>query len=300
MIIVRLSGGLGNQMFQYAFGKALAMRRGLDLKIDVSRYGTEPAEYRRYQLGGFDISADIVSPQDMRAMGLPPFDGSGVLSRLRRKLFRMRESRLPLSQRRIVMEPRFTYCQEVLDVRDGAIFIGDWQSEKYFDDVAEDIRKEFSIREWTKNGKSIRDEIMSAKRGTPVSLHVRRGDNVSRPQSAAKYGTPSTQYYLDAAAAIAKTVKDPAYYIFTDDVPWVEENLASLSPRVIVSDKGATDAEEIVLMSLCKHHIISNSTFSWWGAWLNPRDDKTVIAPKRWFRTTADTSDLFPGGWIRM
>ncbi len=299
MIIVRLSGGLGNQMFQYAFGKALSMRRGTELKIDVSRYGTHP-EFRKYQLDAFRISADLISPREMRQLGLPPFDAADILSRIRRRLFRMWESRLPLSKKRIILEPRFTYCPEILDAGDDVLFIGDWQSEKYFVDAAETMREEFSLSSWTESGLALRGLIDGEKRGTPISLHVRRGDNVSVPHSAKKYGTPPTGYYIAAVAKIAEFVKDPVYYIFSDDAPWVEENLSSLFPRVIVSGQGATDIEEMILMSLCHHHIIANSTFSWWGSWLDSKPGSVVIAPKRWFLIGTDTSDLIPDGWIQI
>jgi len=299
MIITRLSGGLGNQMFQYVFGLAQARRKGTTLKMDLSAYQTGQ-EKRSLSLDAFKIKSPAATREDFKAIGVPSWDSNGFLSRARRKIFRMKEERKPLNERRAFLEPRFTYCSEVLEMGADAFFIGDWQSEKYFLDVANEVRAEFTVKELSSAGKRVRDDIVSKSGGTPVSLHVRRGDYVSDANAASKHGALPVEYYQAAWKLISEKAPNARVYIFSDDIEWCRENLSFIGNQVMVSGQGTNAAEDIILMSLCSHHIIANSSFSWWGAWLDPKTDKIVIVPKQWFKTTADTKDLIPSSWIRI
>ena len=301
MIITKIQGGLGNQMFQYALGKAQAIRNGIELKVDVSKYGTSE-EPRAYQLMDFNITSTVASSKDLHYLGIPPWHNKGFFFRLRRKIFRVLETRKPLIKQRIFMEPYVPFCPEILKTGKNVLFIGDWQSEKYFKDIAEIIRNEFSLKIWGIEAQKIRDQITNEVRGIPVSIHIRRGDKVSVKKFANKYVLPSIEYYISAGTKIAQQIGKPVvYYIFSDDVEWVKENLQMLQPAVIVSRPGLRDAEDISLMSSCHHNITANSSFSWWGAWLNKNPNKIVVAPKKIFSSDAlDDRDLIPESWVRI
>ncbi|HVV15527.1 MAG TPA: alpha-1,2-fucosyltransferase [Candidatus Paceibacterota bacterium] len=299
MIIIKLQHGLGNQLFQYALGKKLALLHGTELKLDISTY-TQRIGYRHFGLEPFAITAPVAAPEDFRRIRVPP-PTQDLLSRIRRKALRMREQGTPLNERRFITEPRPTFIPEVLQARDNAYLVGDWQSEKYFKDIAPVIRREFALKEPLQGAALRVAEQIRQSHGTPVSLHVRRGDSVSNPKSIQKFGTMPLSYYLEAARMMRQKVPDAVFFVFSDDILWAHEHLAELAPIVFASDPEIKDYEDLTLMSLCAHHILPNSTFSWWSAWLNPSPHKLVIAPKKYFQDPSmDTSDLMPPEWIRL
>ncbi len=260
MIITKLNGGLGNQMFQYACGRAMAIRNKDALKLDISDFKSSRNSDtpRDYLLSHFNIQSDgIASPDEISAIKQPertqlPFYNIGFVPRIMHK-------------------------------KGDAYLDGYWQTERYFADCAEAIRQDLSLRNpMGRPGQSMEEEI----RGEPdsVSIHVRRGD-VARDASTNPYaGVTTFEYYAKALECVGMKLKKPHVFIFSDDPKWVAENIRIPFPSTAVSGAGIPDYEEIVLMSLCKHHIIANSTFSWWGAWLDSRPDKIVVAPKRWIR----------------
>lgn len=261
-IIVKLSGGLGNQMFQYAFGLAQALMHGAELRLDISRY-TTGQEKRGFMLEAFDM----------------PVIKAGLFERVFKRKYR---------------EVETTYSKRFNDI-DNGVFIGNWQSEKYFAGISEKIREDFRLRKNpTYNTLSIGSEVES------VSIHIRRGDYVSSEKARVKHGLLPLEYYEKAVKLINEKVKNPNFFIFSDDIEWAKTNLKIGGNCTYVSGQGFTEAEELVLMGKCRHNIIANSTYSWWGAWLNANPNKIVIAPKAWFQTIADTSDLIPSGWIRI
>ncbi|HVU80078.1 MAG TPA: alpha-1,2-fucosyltransferase [Candidatus Paceibacterota bacterium] len=299
MIIVKLQHGLGNQLFQYAFGKKLSMLRGTELKLDISTYQARIG-YRYYGLERFAVTAPTAVAEDFRAIGVPP-PTADTLSRARRKFLRWRERNKPLQERKLVFEPRPTFIPEALEIGRDAYVIGDWQSEKYFKDIADALRKEFSLKEPFGEAAAQCAQAIAGAKGTPVSLHVRRGDSVSNPKSIEKFGSMPLSYYVEAAQAMRKRVPDTVFFVFSDDIAWAQDNLGDIAPVVFASKPGMKDYEELILMSRCAHHIMPNSTFSWWSAWLNPNPRKIVIAPKRYYRDTSiDESDLIPPEWLRM
>ena len=134
-----------------------------------------------------------------------------------------------------------------------------------------------------------------------VSLHVRRGDYVSDPKTKAILGVCSLDYYRAAIAHIAERIESPAFFVFSDDIAWAKANLEIPFPCEYVDhNQGQQSYNDMHLMSLCKHHIIANSSFSWWGAWLNPRKDKIVIAPENWFANNEDAKDLIPPESVKL
>lgn len=295
MIIVRLSGGLGNQMFEYAFGLAQAIRTGAELKLDISGYGK--VEDRKFELSAFNVSATPAEYADFEAIGVPYWNDDTLAARARKKLFKISDEKRPLESRRTYIEPKYTYNKETLDTGKDVLFMGDWQSERYFTNIADRVRAEFTLKGMSKLAMAFKKQISDGVGGTPVSVHIRRGDYVSNPKTASKHGALPLSYYEAAVTELKKTVSNPVFYIFSDDIEWCKQNLSFLKPAVYVSDPELSFAEEITLMSLCRHHIVANSSFSWWGAWLDPRTDKTVIAPKEWFKIGTDTSDMIPREW---
>ncbi|MGD0999505.1 MAG: alpha-1,2-fucosyltransferase [Candidatus Brocadiia bacterium] len=280
MIIVRLRGGLGNQLFEYACGRALSLRNGAPLKLDLTGYRDRSyAERRPYLLDRFRIAASEAGALEMKlAHG----------GRIARALTALAPSR----RFRTFSEEALHFQPEVAAARGNVYLLGYWQCERYFADCADPVRSEFALKS-EPQAESLRllREIEDCE---AVSVHVRRGDFLTEPG----FHVCDPEYYQGAAESIAKAVRAPRYYVFSDDPAWTKEHLA-LQPAVFVGHNGAGRPEEdLRLMRRCKHHIIANSTFSWWGAWLCEHPGKIVIAPRRWFADPKrDSSDIVPASW---
>ena len=207
---------------------------------------------------------------------------------------------MPASSPAHYREPQFRYDPHLSDQKLPLYMDGYWQSELYFADAAEALRRELSPREPLDDVNA--EMAQSIRQCTAVSLHVRRGDYVTNAHTNAYHGVCSLDYYRRAIDHIRGQISDAHLFVFSDDADWTRENLKTDLPTTYVSanppDRGFRD---IQLMSLCRHHIISNSSFSWWGAWLNPNPGKIVVAPSQWFAAGGnDTSDLVPGSWVRL
>lgn len=292
MVISHLIGGLGNQMFQYAAGRAVSLRLGTSLRLDT-------IDFRRYGLHqGFEldrlftIAAKVAQPievqQLLRWQGLPRF----------RQLV-LRPSMQWMRRKALVIEPSFSYWPGITEVLNDCYLVGYWQSEYNFREVAETIRKDFSFR--LSPSESNAKLMRKISQSNAVSLHVRRGDYVSNPGAAQTYTLCTLEYYRSAIAHIAKHVENPSFYIFSDDISWAKENLCiDFHHEYIEHNTGADSYMDMRLMSLCKHNIIANSSFSWWGAWLNANKDKIVIAPEKWFAKDVAAHDLLPVSWTKL
>ena len=284
MITVALSGGMGNQMFQYATGCALASRLGCRLQLDARRYNRRQAF--PYALGHFQINAALGTNET-----LPPCHRSSPLKYMTWKYF----SQSP----RLVEENGLSFNENVLNLPEGVYLKGYWQSERYFLDSQEAVRRElsFSKPDIDKN-QAIASEIVAK---TTIAVHVRRGDYVSKPKNLAKHGICSKQYYEQAVRIIAESLPTtPTIVLFSDDIPWAVENLNFGLKTIPIGHNDRHSAhEDMRLMTLCNHYVISNSTFSWWGAWLNPSREKVVIAPKQWFAAQdVYNRDILPKNWL--
>ena len=287
MIITRIVGGLGNQMFQYAAGRALSLASGQPLKLDL----TEMQRYklRPLQLDQFNIQGDVAGDQDLPVKQRKSLFGRMVTS------FKNR-NRIPQ-----VVEKAPGFDRDILDIRGPVHLSGYWQSEKYFDAYADMIRKDFSLREpFSAQRQQTLDLIREAE--FPISVHVRRGDYVTNPTANAIHGTCEPEWYATAMQEMAARFGSPSFFVFSDDPDWARQNLKPVGPMVFVEPQtDGRDGEDIHLMSACHSHIIANSTFSWWGAWLNPRADKHVVAPAQWFRSQQHAgNDLVPDEWERL
>ena len=290
MIIARLIGGLGNQMFQYACARRLAHALHAPLKLDLSAF--EQYGLRRYSLSGLSISAEIAMAEEVVAFRRRARIGS----RLPRQVL----SVIPGLRYKIFRERSFEFDSEVLQLRGNILLEGYWQSERYFSDIADVIRRDFKVKVAPEQS----DAPLVARIGSTnaVSIHVRRGDYVSNPETQGVYGTCGLDYYQRAAAEIARIEPNPHFFVFSDDPAWVKANMNLGFPMVVVEGGGAErQCEDLRLMSLCQHNIIANSSFGWWGAWLNANPNKRVIAPQNWFNPGVhDARDLLPTDWLRI
>mgnify|MGYP003599771409 FL=1 len=290
MIISNVLGGLGNQMFQYAAGRALALDRGQAVRLDTSYFHN----YKLHE--GFQLQQAFNGPFDIASEGeIDAVLGWQRTPWIQRILSRPRAA--PVRKDNLVVEPHFQYWDGIRNVPDDCYLKGYWQSEKYFQAHAATVRADFSFTSPLTGENS----VLARKIGqvNAVSLHVRRGDYVKNPAATALHGVCSLAYYNAAVEYLLSRVNNPIFFIFSDDMAWVKENLALAATTHHVSHN-ARAYDDMHLMSLCKHHVIANSSFSWWGAWLNASPNKIVVAPKQWFARPRNTQDLLPDAWVQL
>jgi len=292
MILIQLNGGLGNQMFQYAIGRCLAHSLNTELKLDTSQF--QPDNLRNYALSVFRIVENFATPIDLTRVRRP------LAWSIKYPVDLLRSMIQPNAPILYIKESKFHFDPEILALPDNLYLEGYWQSEKYFKVIEKIIRNDFTFSvEPDYLNKQMADQIRICE---SVSIHVRRGDFVTNPTTNAYHGTCSVDYYKKAIQIIKNRVHQPQFFIFTDDPIWVREHLDTGYPTVFVDFNGPEkDYEDLRLMSLCQHHIIANSSFSWWGAWLCQNTEKIVIAPIKWFnKPDINTQDLIPDTWIRL
>jgi len=270
MITVRLCGGLGNQLFQYAVGRVLSIRWDVPLVLDVSSFASD--RKRTYMLAPYHVPARVVSSPRWRRWL------AQVGGRYRR-------------------ERGFAFDPQVLAVEPGSILDGYFQSEKYFAAHAKTIRDDLSLKEPLS---AEANSYLQAIEAAPVSVavHVRRGDYVADSVTRAYHGVCEWDYYEEAMARLRQRLGEAHFFFFSDDPAWLVERM---TPGTVV--QWLPPHEDLFLMSRCRHQIIANSSFSWWGAWLNQNPQKIVIAPRRWFaneKMEQQTGDLIPEGWERI
>lgn len=293
MIIVRLSGGLGNQMFQYAFGRATAKRLGAELAFDLSDATLQihsGCELDR----AFNLELRTATEREIKSvLGVLRYSFS---QRLIKKLGLASRGGLPY-----VVEPHFSFSSQMRSVPDNRYLSGYWQSEKYFEDAIGYIREDFTFRTSEADShRSLVAEICREKE-TAISLHVRRGDYINNKAIEQVYGKCTQEYYCSAIEYLTGKVSSPKLYVFSDDMNWVRQNLKFRLPHKFVEhNRGKSSYQDMHLMSMCGHHILANSSFSWWGAWLNSSPKRIVVAPKNWFVDDRNTADLYPAGWVTL
>ena len=277
MIAAFLYGRLGNQLFQYAAGRALSLRLGVGLCLDTRHYRGKSRN---------DLAINHFSVVAEQCARLPPF-GSG----LRRRLGHLRKTPFSIYEQ----QEHLLLDKEYFNQPDWTYLRGSFQSERYFTDHATAIRQDLRIRSATSAAnRRIADAIATT---CAVSVHIRRGDYIGNVQ----LGILTLEYYYAAMRRMnERLAEEPTFFLFSDDPQWVTDNLRPSAPHVVVHQRGPA-YEDLRLMSLCKHHIIANSSFSWWGAWLNPSCEKIVIGPKRWTSDPRDTmSERVPSEWLRV
>lgn len=286
MVIVKIIGGLGNQMFQYAYAKALE-QKGHEVKIDISAFETYKL-HGGYQLDKYNIDLDSSIKDENDKF----YKNTFFYKVLRR--FGMDFSRR-------IKEKSLLFDKKLLEIDDNSYLDGYFQCEKYFKDIREIILKQFTINQDISNyTKEIKNKIQNSQNS--CSLHIRRGDFVNSTNINI-HGTCDIEYYKKAIQYLEEKVENINYFIFSDDIEWVKENLAIQNAIYIDSKEKRIPHEDIYLMSLCKNNIIANSSFSWWGAWINRNENKIVIAPKRWFaddKLENQSKDIVCESWVKI
>ncbi|NTU53781.1 MAG: alpha-1,2-fucosyltransferase [Chlorobiaceae bacterium] len=290
MVITRLNGGLGNQLFQYAAGFAIAMKNGQQLKLELSVFASQDRlrqTLRNPDILDFFISAPVATPEEIDRYRNP----LGQFSEIRRLLLQ-----------KVFKRYYPDWHPEVMCLKGDAYLDGYFQSEKYFMSCLDSLMKEFTLRpDREAEIQTITSRITAMR--NPVSLHVRRGDYVYHVQ----HEICTADYYRSALSLMSDELGRLDIVVFSDDVEWVRANLDLTPDTLIISDELKLDGsnfsptQELILMSRCHHHVISNSTFSWWGAYLNRRAGKVVVAPAIWNRSRLyPHNNIVPAGWRRI
>jgi hypothetical protein len=290
MVIVKLKGGLGNQLFQYAAGLALSINNGAELKIDISKYQNmafEDEMPRHLGVDDFLITASVATNDEITSLKYP--------YRFISKLGRMIDQKI---LRRYYVD----WHPEVLSKLGNVYLEGYFQTEKYFLSQIDSIIKEFTLK--PELYKEIQEIIQLIEcQPSSASIHIRRGDYVEDAKTSEYHLICDIDYYQRAIAELKKRVSNLHLFVFSDDVRWVKEHLGLTSKVTFISSEDVCcgrfkPSQELVLMSKCQHHIISNSSFSWWGAYLNRFPKKIVLAPNVWSRKTIAQPNILPDRWV--
>lgn len=285
-------GGLGNQMFQYAAGRSISLKHNIPFKIDISWF-ENPKQNRHYLLDQFNIKAEIATKKEIIY-----FNGEKK-DKWHKKYLRIVNNTL---QKKIYRENKFSYNNTFLSIKNNAYIKGNFQSEKYFYSIKNLIKNEFSLKAPLPD--MYHEQLRKICNNNSISLHIRRGDYVNNIKASEYHGNLNIQYYSRAADMIEKKIQNPHFFIFSDDIEWAKNNLILNHPITYIDGGNESNCyDEMYLMSICKHSIIANSTFSWWGAWLNNNSNKIIIAPEKWFakpEMNNQTQDLIPESWIRI
>lgn len=281
MVIVDVFAGLGNQLFMYAAAKSLAQHHGTCVKLDI-RGNWNP--WRKFGLHHFNTDIKLASAEEIASV--------------RPSLIRRLASRLGVPDRQnrasYYREPHFHFDPHFFKTPSDCYLHGYFQSCRYFESIEKILRQEFVIQ--PRFIQHLNEKATELGSGNSVAVHIRRGDYVGDRQ----YWVLDKHYYVSAVSFLRSRIKNLRIYYFSDDPRWVREHMtgSDLSGEIISGQCTKSNIEDLFLMSRCTHNIIANSTFSWWGAWLNEHPNRQVVAPKRWFQTLPhNTKDLIPVGW---
>ena len=312
MVIAHLSGGLGNQLFQYAMARQVSMRLGVELRLDLFSYRSDTN--RRFALEAYALPTQPACWRDVfrlfptmaisRLAPRPIYDRywrylnlMGVRARCRHRIMDnwQKAGNLPLRQKGIIAERQLTFDPDVLNISDNSLIVGLWQNQNYFRDIREQLLVDFRVS----TTPCQKDESLLRRMAEleSVAMHVRRGDKVGRTD----FKATSLGYCVHAMNEMKRRLRKPEFFIFSDDHAWLSSNLECGDNITIVSHHDELEPhEDLRLMSSCKHQIIASSSLSWWAAWLNERDDKIVLTPpaSHWIQHPAhDTSQILPLNW---
>lgn len=289
MVTAILSGGLGNQMFQYAAAKALSARLDSPFQLDIYSFSRKTkSTIRNYELHIFDISAPVALT---------------TKGKLVTKFYPLIQKYRGFFQRLGIFTDTYAilYQPKSQDIKGNVLLYGYFQNEKYFKSIENELRRDFSFKA-PLAGKNL--DVCKRVQGTnSIAIHIRRGDYLTNQSSISNFITLDKDYYERAIGHVLASFDNPEFYIFSEDFEWISENLNFKDYPVTFIDwnKGKDSYIDMQLMSLCKHNVIANSSFSWWGAWLNTNPDKIVIAPGIWFRSEEKNAllrDFYPEGWV--
>jgi hypothetical protein len=291
MIITNLIGGLGNQMFQYAVGKALAARHQVEVKVDTTTLNADAAgkyTQRHFELSIFERPIAIANENE-RNIFLKESETTwrNLISKITKRF----------TNHLYAKEKGSQYQSNYNQFPANTYLDGFWQSELYFIKYEDEIRKAFTFNSSIQNKNS--ELAQKISQVNSVAMHVRRGDYIINTAANTFHGTCSKAYYDQALVYLQAQIPMICLFIFSDDIEWCKSTFKYDVPMYFVdTNDGPSD---LYLMSQCKHNIIANSSFSWWGAWLNRHINKIVIAPQKWFAdTTVHTQDIVPSKWIKI
>jgi hypothetical protein len=288
-IVVRIYGGLGNQLFQYACGRALSIEKRSELILDSSDLKHE--KLRAFELGNFCIPGSVKQyAYSEEKKQIPKYHPVGAMQRIEYKFFWKTFSETGLSR----------YNPDLIRSDKNLYLWGYWQSPRYFSKHASVIKNDLAFR--LDNNAEYSDLVNTMLSTQSVAVHVRRGDYASNSNLTTRYGLLGASYYSRAVKEIERRLHDPMFFVFSDDVSAAREIMGSSSRIAYVTTTPRKSGfDDFQLMTTCKHFIIANSTYSWWAAYLGVRDDGVVICPEPWFvDTTVDSTDLIPSSWTRL
>lgn len=300
MIITKIGGGMGNQMFQYAIGRSLSIKNntklGLYLEALLDRSYKSKYTFRNYDLDIFNVDAEIVDRSMIPFM--QKYYNKGFVSFIIRSVrFILRNFfKIKIKGR----EKNFSFDNSILQLEDGVCLEGCWQNEKYFIDISDIIRKDFTLKYLLPdNIKNLMDVI---KKENSLCLHIRRGDYVGDKN----FENVTKEYYDKAILYISKKTKIDKIYVFSDDIKWCEDNMKFEYPVMFVGDEysGKKAEGHHILMRSCSNFIIPNSTYAWWAAWLSDNKDKIIVVPEQWFPRNSihynKNIEIIPDNWIKI
>jgi hypothetical protein len=295
MIIARLNGGLGNQMFQYACARAVALKNNTEIILDDGIYLKDPL--RKYELDCFEFSKNTLNGINRKR--IIPYSLPLMGQYIKKVSTLIIYNKLAINSYK---EKYFHFDENVLRLKGDYYLWGFWQSYKYFEMFNNIIRKDFTFKHKIPLGNEKYAREM--KESVSVGIHIRRGDYLSNTITNSIHGVLPIQYYRDAISLIHNKYGACKLFIFSDDIEWVKNFLSKeilLNDYRVVKDVHTSSHTDLFLMSQCQHNIIANSSFSWWAAWLNGNEEKMVVAPQKWFADSSiDTKDLLPDSWIRI
>jgi hypothetical protein len=279
VIVTKINGGLGNQIFQYAIAKSISIKNNIIFKLDITAYETYKL-HNGYRLNLFNIDEHIATEEEIKS-----FKGKdNIINKIINKL--------NLNKLIYKEKERTLYDKNIFTKKD--IYLdGYWQNEKYFINIRDEIIRDFIPK--NNNSIIVENYLKDINTTNSVSIHVRRGDYANHPN----IGILDISYYQKAVIYMTKYIENPIFYIFSNDIEWCKENFIFIDKKIII-DKTNNEIEDMILMKNCNHNIIANSSFSWWGAWLNKNDNKIVIAPKKWMAENPNNYKWVPDNWVEI
>ncbi len=278
MIVVKITGGLGNQLFQYAVGLAVAMHHHVPLKLDITTYETYKL-HNGYRLNQFNIEAEIATPAEIASLK----GANNILCRALRKAGLVKGKTYYAEKQRTIYDANvFAEQSRYLD--------GYWQNEQYFLTIRETLLKELSPK--VALSPQAQKHLPQIAKANAVSIHVRRGDYLKHPE----IGVLDVDYYKKAVEYIMATVESPVFFVFSNDLDWCKQNFGFIENPNYIEDT-QSEIDDLMLMSQCQHNIVANSSFSWWAAWLNQNNNKVIVAPENWRIDEPENYKYLPSSW---